>query len=139
MKRDVTLTLKSEQIYSDSRDKNISTAHGTLELTDDNICLIRYTEPDSEMAGCVSLVKVDSPDKIHLIRDGTYKADFIIEKGKTHKTLYRTPYIQAELEITGKKVFFGMNEKGCCVMLQYIITSNGEPLNENKLTINAKY
>lgn len=138
MKQNVSLTLLSEQACSDEKDSSKQYATGIFEKRDDGSYIIEYTEPDDEMGKSVSCVQVESCQRVQLKRKGLYQTHFTIEQGKTHKTLYQTPFGEMELEIHGKKVNTNLNAEGGSVYLYYELASNGQPISENKLIINIK-
>ena len=138
MKRNIILTLLSEQVRCDEKDSSKQTATGTLEKSDTGCYIIEYTEPDSEMGKSLSRVVVEGCQKAILQRQGLYRAHFIIEQGKTHETIYQTPFGEMKLEIHGKKVNANLTADGGSVYLYYELTSNSQPISENKLIMNIK-
>lgn len=138
MKRNIILTLLSEQVRCDEKDSSKQTAAGTLEKRDNGDYIIEYTEPDAEMGNSLSRVLIEGCQKIQLQRQGLYQTSFLIEQGKTHQTLYRTPFGEMELEIHGKRVNANLTADGGSVYLYYELTSNAQPISENKLIMNIK-
>jgi uncharacterized beta-barrel protein YwiB (DUF1934 family) len=138
MKKNVKITLLSEQTRADEKDSAKQRTTGTLEKRENGDYIIEYTEPDAEMGKSFSCIQVEGCKKVLLKREGLYQTHFTIEQGKAHKTLYRTPYGEMELEVYGKKVDATLNAEGGSVYLFYSLTSNGQPISENKLIINIK-
>ena len=138
MKRNVKITLLSEQFRPDEKDSSKQHTTGTLEKQDNGDYIIEYTEPDSEMGQSLSQIFVLGCQKIQLNRSGAYTTSLTVEQGKVNKTVYQTPFGEMELEIQGKKVDARLNAEGGSVYLYYELSSNGQAISENKLIINIK-
>ena len=137
MKNNATITFLSEQQYEAESDSAKLQASGTLEKVND-LFIIEYTEPDEEMGKSTSVIEVVSPTLVNLKRTGLYTADFIIEEGRTHSSLYKTPFGEMSMDITAKKVDAQMTEKGGKIYLEYKIESNSQLIGENTLNMEIK-
>ena len=137
MKNNATITFLSEQQYETESDSAKLQAEGTLEKINDTF-IIQYTEPDEEMGKSTSRIEVISTTLVILKRTGLYTADFIIEEGRTHSSLYKTPFGEMSMDITAKKVDAQMTEKGGKIYLEYKIESNSQLIGENTLNMEIK-
>lgn len=137
MKNNATITFLSEQQYEAESDSAKLQAEGTLEKINDTF-IIQYTEPDEEMGKSTSRIEVISTTLVILKRTGLYTADFIIEEGRTHSSLYKTPFGEMSMDITAKKVDAQMTEKGGKIYLEYKIESNSQLIGENTLNMEIK-
>lgn len=137
MKNNATITFLSEQQYEAESDSANLQASGTLEKINDTF-IIQYTEPDEEMGKSTSVIEVVSPTLVNLKRTGLYTADFIIEEGRTHSSLYKTPFGEMSMDITAKKVDAQLTEKGGKIYLEYKIESNSQLIGENTLNMEIK-
>lgn len=137
MKNNAIITFLSEQQYETESDSAKLQAKGSLEKIDDTF-IIQYTEPDEEMGKSTSRIKVISSSLVILKRTGLYTADFIIEEGKTHSSLYKTPFGEMSMDITAKKVDAQLTEKGGKIYLEYKIENNSQLIGENTLNMEIK-
>ena len=101
--RNVEIEFVSEQQYHDDRESSKLKAKGTMQEVDD-IKIISYTEPDNEMGKCETVVKVINNNFIEMSRKGVYETTFLIEEGKTHSCIYRTPFGEMEMDIVADRV-----------------------------------
>ena len=93
----------SEQQYHDDRESSKLKASGTMEDID-GIKVISYTEPDDEMGKCETVVKIINNNFIEMSRKGVYETTFLIEEGKTHSCVYRTPFGEMNMDIVATRV-----------------------------------
>ncbi len=137
MKNNATITFLSEQQYETESDSAKLQAEGTLEKIN-NTFIIQYTEPDEEMGKSTSRIEVINPTLVNLKRTGLYTADFIIEEGRTHSSLYKTPFGEMSMDITAKKVDAQITETGGKIYLEYKIESSSQLIGENTLNMEIK-
>ena len=133
----VELTIISTQQQDGASDKSRMKAKGTLEYTSEGY-ILSYTEPDSEMGNCVSHIKFHSSGKVELCRTGAYCTRFLIEEGKTHTALYKSPFGEMDMEISASRVRTDISLSGGRVHLEYKITSNSQLIGENTLLLDIK-
>jgi uncharacterized beta-barrel protein YwiB (DUF1934 family) len=130
--RNVEIEFVSEQQYHDDRESSKLKARGTMQEID-GIKIISYAEPDSEMGKCETIVKVINNNFIEMSRKGVYETTFLIEEGKTHSCIYRTPFGEMPMEIVAKRVNAQIPDVSGKILLCYTLESNGEIIGENNL------
>ena len=130
--RKVEIEFVSEQQYHDDRESSKLKALGTFEEID-GIKTISYTEPDTEMGKCETVVKVINNHFIEMSRKGVYETSFLIEEGKTHSCIYRTPFGEMSMDIVAKRVNAQIPDVSGKILLCYTLQSNGEIIGENNL------
>lgn len=130
--RKVEIEFVSEQQYCDDRESSKLKAFGTLEELDGKK-IITYTEPDVEMGKSETVIKIINNNFVQMIRNGVYKADFLIEEGKTHSCLYKTPFGEMNMDIVAKRVNANIPDCSGKILLCYTLQSNGEIIGENNL------
>lgn len=137
MKNNALITFLSEQQYETDSDAARQQAQGTIECCD-GVYTIKYTEPDEEMGKSVSVIEIVRPTLVNLKRSGLYTADFTIEQGKTHSSIYKTPFGEMNMDIVAKKVDAQISENGGRIFLNYEIRSNSQLIGENTLDMDIK-
>lgn len=130
--RKVEIEFVSEQQYHDDRESSKLKAKGTMQEIDD-IKVISYTEPDEEMGKCETVVKVINSHFIEMKRNGVYETIFLIEEGKTHPCIYRTPFGEMKMDIVARRVNAQIPDVSGKILLCYRLESNGEIIGENNL------
>jgi uncharacterized beta-barrel protein YwiB (DUF1934 family) len=130
--RQVEIEFVSEQQYHDDRESSKLKASGTLEEIDGKK-VITYTEPDEEMGKCETVVKIINDNFIEMSRNGVYETTFLIEEGKTHSCIYRTPFGEMNMDIVAKRVKADIPVCSGKILLCYHIESNSEIIGENNL------
>ena len=130
--RNVEIEFVSEQQYHDDRESSKLKAHGTMQEID-GVKIISYTEPDNEMGKCETVVKVINNNFIEMRRAGVYETTFLIEEGKTHSCIYRTPFGEMNMEIVAQRVNAHIPDVSGKILLCYTLQSNGEIIGENNL------
>lgn len=130
--RKVEIEFVSEQQYHDERESSKLKAMGTMDEID-GIKVISYTEPDDEMGKCETVVKVRNNNFIEMRRSGVYETTFLIEEGKTHSCIYRTPFGEMNMDIVAERVNAHIPDCSGKILLCYRLESNGEIIGENNL------
>ena len=130
--RKVEIEFVSEQQYHDDRESSKLKALGTMQEID-GIKTISYTEPDTEMGKCETVVKVINNHFIEMSRKGVYETTFLIEEGKTHSCIYKTPFGEMNMDIVAKRVNANIPDCSGKILLCYNIESNSEIIGENNL------
>lgn len=137
MIKPVTITFSGEHNQDGNLEKSNLKANGTLKKRG-NITALEYTEPDGEMGNSKSQIKIHSRNHIELKREGIYETVFIIEEGKTHPCLYKTPFGEMTMHISAQKVIAEIDENGGKIELYYTIKSNSQIIGENSLIMNIE-
>ena len=130
--RKVEIEFVSEQQYHDDRESSKLKASGTMEDID-GIKVISYTEPDDEMGKCETVVKIINNNFIEMSRKGVYETTFLIEEGKTHSCVYRTPFGEMNMDIVATRVNANIPDCSGKILLCYRLESNKEIIGENNL------
>ena len=130
--RKVEIEFVSEQQYHDDRESSKLKASGTFEIIDGKK-VITYTEPDEEMGKSETVIEVINNNFIKMTRKGIYQAVFLIEEGKTHSCIYKTPFGEMNMDIVAKRVNANIPDCSGKILLCYNIESNSELIGENNL------
>ena len=130
--RKVEIEFISEQQYHDDRESSKLKAVGQFEIVD-GIKTISYTEPDSEMGKSETVIRVINDNFIEMTRKGAYETVFLIEEGKTHSCVYKTPFGEMAMDIVAKRVNAQIPDVSGKILLCYNLESNSEIIGENNL------
>ena len=130
--RKIEIEFVSEQQYHDDRESSKLKALGTMQEID-GVKIISYTEPDTEMGKCETIVKVINNHFIEMSRKGVYETTFPIEEGETHSCIYRTPFGEMNMDIVAKRVNAQIPDVSGKILLCYTLQSNNEIIGENNL------
>lgn len=130
--RNVEIEFVSEQQYHDDRESSKLKAKGTMEEID-GVKVITYTEPDEELGKSETVIEVINNNFIRMTRKGLYQAVFLIEEGKTHSCIYKTPFGEMNMDIVAKRVNAVIPDCSGKILLCYNIESNSEIIGENNL------
>ncbi|MBE6800057.1 MAG: DUF1934 domain-containing protein [Ruminococcaceae bacterium] len=130
--RSVEIEFVSEQQYHDDRESSKLKAKGIMQETN-GLKVISYTEPDEEMGKCETIVKIINNNFVEMSRKGVYETTFLIEEGKTHSCIYRTPFGEMSMDIVAERVNAQIPDCSGKILLCYRLESNGEIIGENNL------
>ena len=130
--RKVEIEFVSEQQYHDDRESSKLKAKGIMQETN-GLKVISYTEPDEEMGNCETIVKIINNNFVEMSRKGVYETTFLIEEGKTHSCIYRTPFGEMKMDIVARRVNAQIPDVSGKILLCYRLESNGEIIGENNL------
>ena len=130
--RNVEIEFISEQQYHDDRESSKLKAKGIMQETN-GLKVISYTEPDEEMGKCETIVKIINNNFVEMSRKGVYETTFLIEEGKTHSCIYRTPFGEMCMDIVAERVNAQIPDCSGKILLCYRLESNGEIIGENNL------
>ncbi len=130
--RKVEIEFISEQQYYDDRESSKLKAMGQFEIVD-GIKTISYTEPDSEMGKSETVIRVINDNFIEMTRKGAYETVFLIEEGKTHSCVYKTPFGEMAMDIVASRVNAQIPDVSGKILLCYNLESNSEIIGENNL------
>ncbi len=130
--RKVEIEFVSEQQYHDDRESSKLKAMGQFEVID-GIKTISYTEPDEEMGKSETVIKVINDNFIEMTRKGVYETVFLIEEGKAHSCIYKTPFGEMNMDIVATRVNAQIPDVSGKILLCYRLESNSEIIGENNL------
>lgn len=128
----VEIEFVSEQQYGDDRESSKLKASGTLQTVNGKK-VISYIEPDEEMGKSETVIKIINDNCIEMIRNGIYETVFLIEEGKTHPCIYKTPFGEMNMDIVATRVNACIPDGSGKILLCYRLESNGEVIGENNL------
>lgn len=124
-------------ICEDGTDKNEFEALGTVEKVDDGF-IIEYIEPDEGMGKSISSLHILKKTLVRLRRSGIYETNFIIERNKKHRCVYKTPFGEMDMDIFADEVFADVSERGGNIRLKYRLESASGVIAENTLNLIIK-
>lgn len=130
--RKVEIEFVSEQQYHDDRESSKLKAAGNLQEID-GLKVISYTEPDEEMGKSETVIKIINNHFIEMRRKGLYEAVFLIEEGKTHSCVYKTPFGEMNMDIIAERVNVQIPDCSGKILLCYRIESDSQIIGENNL------
>lgn len=130
--RKVEIEFISEQQYHDDRESSKLKAKGQFDVVD-GIKTITYTEPDSEMGESKTVIRVINDNFIEMTRKGAYETVFLIEEGKAHSCVYKTPFGEMNMDIVATRVNAQIPDVSGKILLCYNLESNSEIIGENNL------
>lgn len=112
------------------------TTAGTLDFLGDAY-ILTYEETDTELAGCITTLRVDKNRVITMTRSGKYNTELILEKERRHSCFYQTPYGELMMGVYAKSIESSMNENGGKLRFCYTIDFNNDLASENDLSISV--
>lgn len=98
---------------------------------------IIYDECDQ--AGCKTdtLIKISEKETV-MQRSGAVETRMVVECGKRHSTLYRTPAGNFVLDVYGESIENSLGEAGGKLTLVYTLNMNNTPVGKNRIEITVK-
>ncbi len=130
--KNIEIEFVSEQQYCDDRDSSKLKALGTFQVID-GTKVISYVEPDEEMGKSETVIKIFNDNFIEMSRKGLYETVFLIEEGKTHSCVYKTPFGEMNMNIIAERVNAQIPDCSGKILLCYRIENNSEIIGENNL------
>lgn len=115
-------------------------------ITDGNLVIknghtfITYKEYDDENPEKYSsnLIKIESSEKITIIRKGESESRLVLEKGIRHQCFYKTIAGDLMIGIYTDKLNVKLNEKGGKLSVKYTIDFNNGLVSNNEFKIDIK-
>ena len=101
---------------------------------------IGYKEYDEDDPSITSnnMVKVESDDKVTIIRNGGQQTRLILEKGKRHQCHYRTIMGDLMIGVFTDTIKNELNDKGGKLHVSYELDFNNEFISKNEFYIDVK-
>ena len=121
MKRDVLLTIRGQQTYSEQEPEVVElVTAGTLEQTDAGW---KLTYEESELTGLkgVTTSFLVEPGKITLTRKGPLNSQMVFQQGVYHESLYQMDFGALMITVCASKVRYDITENGGTIDLTYAI------------------
>lgn len=137
MEKNVLVTMKGKQDYTDNKDCVEFITPGIMKK-EENGYSITYDETEmTGMEGSTTTLKVEG-DKITLIRFGSTNSQLIFEKGMRHLGYYETPYGNFTIGTLSSKVQSSITDSGGDIKVSYFLEINGERTSANDLYLSIK-
>jgi uncharacterized beta-barrel protein YwiB (DUF1934 family) len=110
---------------------------GTLSDHPDGY-VIAYAESElTGLEGTQTTLEI-GPNCVTLLRTGQICAQMVFEQGRTHRSLYDTPYGSMEIGIRTRQLRSTMGERGGELEVSYSIEVNHSLAGENMFQINVR-
>lgn len=137
MQKDVIINIQdTHSIDGESQTAELLTT-GTLTGFGE-LYSLTYAEQDNGLKNCITTLVVEGNKKITMSRQGHYKANFVMEKGKRHNCHYSTPHGDILMGVYTSNISSDMKENGGKLVFKYTIDFNASHSSENELKITVK-
>ena len=130
--KEVQVRVFDKQIYPTHSDEAENTFSGNLATKGDDI-FVTYKDKST---GVNTIIKA-SKQGVSVTRLGAMNGKLKFEVGKSHKTLYGTPYGEMHIEIQTSKSEIYLLEKGIKIYIEYKILMDCEKVSDNIFMIVA--
>ena len=122
MKKDVMINIRSRQTLAGQRmESGELSSVGRLVSRGPNGWLLSYTESEvTGMEGTRSTFRIE-PDRVALSRTGSVTAQMIFQVGRTHTSIYSTPYGALEIGVTARRIENTLTEAGGRLVIEYTL------------------
>lgn len=109
-------------------------------VTKNGMTYISYREYSNDNPNIYShnLIKIESDEKVTIIRKGETESRLILEKGKRHQCFYKTVAGSLLIGIFTDEVNIDLSEKGGSLSLSYSIDFNSDLVSNNEFKISLK-
>jgi uncharacterized beta-barrel protein YwiB (DUF1934 family) len=98
---------------------------------------IVYEETDEAGGKTDTLIKISEKETI-MQRSGAVETRMVVECGKRHSSLYRTPTGNFVLDVYGECIENSLCEAGGTLTLVYTLNMNNTPVGKNRIEITVK-
>lgn len=121
MKKEVLLTIRGQQTYSDQEPETVElVTEGTLE-SNGNGWKLTYEESDlTGLKGVTTTFQVE-PGKVTLSRKGPLSSQMVFQEGVFHESLYQMEFGALMITVCANRVAYEIDEKGGTIDLTYAI------------------
>lgn len=137
------------------KENYLITIKGTMEHADDSDCIelltkgsffhrngkffISYCETEATgYNGCITTVKVDSAEKVSMLRTGPAPSRLIIEKGKRHICHYETGFGSMSLGVSADDIKSSLTSNGGTLRFSYLLDTDTTTLSRNIVDITVR-
>lgn len=122
MKKDVIMTIKSQQkLEGQDPDAIELVTTGRLTSHGPDGYLLSYQETEiTGMGNTRSTFRVE-PNRVSLIRTGDVVSQWVFELGRTHTSVYGTPFGNMEVAITAREIDADLTDSGGYLNIDYAI------------------
>ena len=121
MKREVLLTIRGQQTYSDQEPETVElVTEGVLESIE-NGWKLTYEESDlTGLKGVTTTFQVE-PGKVTLSRKGPLNSQMVFQEGVFHESLYQMEFGALMITVCANRVAYDIGEQGGTIDLTYAI------------------
>ena len=121
MKREVLLTIRGQQTYSDQEPETVElVTEGVLESIE-NGWKLTYEESDlTGLKGVTTTFQVE-PGKVTLSRNGPLNSQMVFQEGVFHESLYQMEFGALMITVCANRVAYDIGEQGGTIDLTYAI------------------
>ena len=121
MKREVLLTIRGQQTYSEQEPEIVElVTEGVLEALENGWALT-YEESDLTGLTGVTTSFLVEPRKITLTRKGPLDSQMVFQEGVYHESLYQMEFGALLITVCASQVRYDISEKGGTIDLTYTI------------------
>ena len=99
---------------------------------------ILYDEVTEGMDGHTSNVIKIGENSLEITKKGLMNTRLVVEKGKSHRTVYQTPFGDIELSLTGQELTVTETEERIDIRAEYVLAVNEENLTECTIEMNIR-
>ena len=99
---------------------------------------ILYDEVTEGMDGHTSNVIKIGENSLEITKKGLMNTRLVVEKGKSHRTVYQTPFGDIELSLTGQELTVTETEERIDIRVEYVLAVNEENLSECTIEMNIR-
>ena len=99
---------------------------------------ILYDEVTEGMDGHTSNVIKIGENSLEITKKGLMNTRLVVEKGKSHRTVYETPFGDIELSLTGQELTVTETEERIDIRAEYVLAVNEENLSECTIEMNIR-
>lgn len=109
-------------------------------VTKNGTTYISYREYNNDNPNIYShnLIKIESDEKVTIIRKGETESRLLLEKGKRHQCFYKTVAGSLLIGIFTDDINIDLSEKGGSLSLSYSIDFNSDLVSNNEFKISLK-
>ncbi len=95
---------------------------GELRIVGKRLSVVYYEDNRSGMSGTRSIISLlEGGEAVKIMRSGTVRSVFDVEKGKTVKTDYTTSFFKFSMNVTGYCVINKLTDHGGELILDYLL------------------
>lgn len=138
MKDNYLINIKGEMEQDGELDTVDLLTHGSYLLKNGSY-FISYQETEATgYEGNVTTVKVESDDKVSMLRFGTMPSQLVIERGRRHVCHYDSGYGVMNLGVAADEIESHLTEAGGDITFSYTLDSGETQISRNKVHITVQ-
>lgn len=136
MKKKIAIVIEGTQPGS-GEEPMITKAEGTYHYKNDSH-YIRYDEEPQESDGVISNAIKITPMQVFITKKGALQAQMSFDRKQETSATYHTAYGNLTFGIRTNSISLSEEEDRLQLTLEYSLTSDGNPLSDNIITIDIK-